>query len=101
MNMLKMEADVNKGLKEIEFLRHQNRKLFQDRLILTFSTMLRKELVITYTDKNNIWKFRLPEGLAVTSGTESDSSSVCVSTTLDEMRKAKVSLQESIENEIW
>jgi len=97
MNMLKMEADVNKGLKEIEFLRHQNRKLFQDRLILTFSTMLRKELVITYTDKNNIWKFRLPEGLAVTSETESDSSSVCVPTTLDEMRKAKVSLQESIE----
>lgn len=98
MNMLKMEADVNKGLKEIEFLRHQNRKLFQDRLILTFSNMLRKELVITYTDKNNIWKFRLPEGLAGTSGTESDSSSeCCVSTTLEEMRKAKACLQESIE----
>lgn len=98
MNMLKMEEDVHNGLKEIEYLRQQNRKLYQDRLVLTFSHMLRKELVIVFGEKTNLWKFRLPDGLLDKTVARTDSSSsVCISTTLEEMQKAKHCLQESVE----
>lgn len=99
MNMKKLEEDVRNGLKEIEFLKQQNKKLCQDRLVLSYSHMLRKELVVTHCDKNKVWKFRLPDGLLGNSGTEVDLPplSVCVSTVLEEMKKTKTSLQESIE----